>query len=109
MKRSLAQKRRVAEKLPPLGNLETEFSAGFEALTGKGGNSGIALEILGALAERYPDYYEIRNNLAVAYFQNGQPEKARELLAGIHSIPHNRAILDYNVEFLKENTAASRV
>jgi MoaA/NifB/PqqE/SkfB family radical SAM enzyme len=97
----LAQKRRKAEKLPPLGNLEKEFAAGLEALTSKGSDGDRALEIFSGLAERYPDYYEIGNNLAAAYFLKGRLDQCRALLAEIQCIPHNRRIVDYNLEFLK--------
>lgn len=97
----LAQKRQRAEKLPPLGNLEKEFAVGFQTLTSEGKHSDRALQIFSALAERYPDYYEIRNNLAVAYFLDGRSEKCRALLSGIRSIPHNRGIVEYNLEYLK--------
>lgn len=95
----LEQKRQRAEKLPPLGNLEKEFAAGFEALTSKG--TSRALEIFSVLAEKYPEYYEIRNNLAVAYFLDSQPEKCKALFTEIQSMPHNRSIVDYNFEYLK--------
>jgi len=94
----LAYKRQRVEKLPPLGNLESEFAAGFQALTSR--DCRRALEIFSVLAERYPDYYEIRSNLAVAHFLDGRPGKSRELLSGIRSIPHNRGIVDYNLDYL---------
>lgn len=105
----LAQKRCTMEKLPSIGNLEKEFRSGFEALTG--GNNGCesALDIYTALARQYPDYYEIKNNLAAACLANGQPGKCRELFANIQSIPHNRAIVDHNLEFLKRQNAVESI
>jgi MoaA/NifB/PqqE/SkfB family radical SAM enzyme len=103
----LVQKQRVAEKLPVLGNLEKEFAAGFEALTADTRDMGRALDIYASLARRYPDYYEIRNNLAVAYLLDGQPEKCRAALEDMQSLPHNRSIVQYNVAYLK--SAASMV
>jgi wyosine [tRNA(Phe)-imidazoG37] synthetase (radical SAM superfamily) len=96
----LAQKRRSTGKLPPLGNLEKEFTEGIRVLAGNGKDSGRALDMFESLATRYPDYYEIRNNWAVACFLSGQVEKCRALLAGIRSIPHNRGIVAYNLEYL---------
>ena len=94
----LAYKRQKVVNLPPLGNLEKEFEAGFQALTSK--DSRRALEIFSALVDRYPDYYEIRSNLAVAHFLDGRSEKSRASLSGIRSIPHNRGIVDYNLDYL---------
>ena len=102
----LEQKRRTVEKLPELGNLEKEFTAGFEALTGKERNRARAVDIFAGLARRFPDYYEIRNNLAIAYFLIGQPEKSMDLLAGIQSLPHNSGIVNYNFDCLKRQAAA---
>jgi hypothetical protein len=97
----LANKQQKVEQLPSLGSLEKEFAEGLEALTTAGKDGDRALGIFSALAKRYPDYYEIRNNLAVAYFLSGQPEKSRIWLSGIRSIPHNRGIVEYNLEHLK--------
>lgn len=97
----LVQKRQRAEKLPPLWNLEKEFAEGFRVLASNAKGSGRALEIFESLAKRYPDYYEIKNNLAVAYFLNGRVEKCRALFAEMQAIPHNRGIVDYNLEYLK--------
>jgi wyosine [tRNA(Phe)-imidazoG37] synthetase (radical SAM superfamily) len=101
----LAQKRRALEKLPALENLEKQFAAGLEALTGKDTNGERALDIYAELFRRFPDYYEIRNNLAVAYFLKGQPEKSRELLSDIQSIPNNRGIVAYNLDYLKRQNS----
>jgi MoaA/NifB/PqqE/SkfB family radical SAM enzyme len=92
----LAQKQRVAEKLPVLGNLEKEFAAGFNALTANAKDMGRALDIYTSLARRFPDYYEIRNNLAIAYLLDGQPERCRAVLDDLQTLPHNRGIVQYN-------------
>jgi MoaA/NifB/PqqE/SkfB family radical SAM enzyme len=103
----LAQKRRGAEEVPGLGNLEREFAAGFEALTANAKDLGRALDIYASLACRYPDYYEIRNNLAAAYFLDGQPEKCRAVLDDIQSLPHNQSIVQDNLAYLKSTKPTS--
>ena len=97
------EKGRIAQKLPSLENLDNQFASGFNALLN--GEIERALEVYAALSRAYPDYYEIRNNLAAAFFFNGQPDKSREMLASLQSLPHNQAIISYNLAYLKSHPA----
>jgi wyosine [tRNA(Phe)-imidazoG37] synthetase (radical SAM superfamily) len=101
------QKLRGAEKLPSVEGLDKEFEVGLQALTSR--EAERALDIYTTLARRYPDYYEIRNNLAAAYFLIGQPEKSKAMLADIHTIPHNHAIVSYNLEYLRRSVSQQEI
>jgi hypothetical protein len=95
----LSEKLREMETLPSLCGLDKKFSAGFEAL--KHQNTDQALDIYSSLIRDYPHYYEIRNNLAAAYWLDGKHEKCMDVLAPVASIPHNQGIIRSNIAFLR--------
>jgi hypothetical protein len=97
----LSEKRRAWDTLPALGGLDGKFAAGFDALVHN--RADRSLDIFSDLLHDYPDYYEIRNNLAAAHWLNGRPEKSWEVLAPVASLAHNHAIFDYNIEFLRSH------
>jgi MoaA/NifB/PqqE/SkfB family radical SAM enzyme len=94
----LAEKAKRVEKLPSLAGLDQAFRFGVEALLG--GNLPEAVQLLGALAEKFPEFFEIKNNLAVAHYYLGNLEKCREILGELPKIPHNKRLLQDNLRAL---------
>jgi MoaA/NifB/PqqE/SkfB family radical SAM enzyme len=78
-------------KLPSLQGLGSAFDAGVAALLN--GNASSAAVIFSGLDSRFPDYFEIKNNLAVAHAYLGNRDKCCEVLHAITKIPHNKNIL----------------
>lgn len=80
------EKTGCAGKLPCLQGLDSAFDAGVAALLG--GNVGGAVDIFSDLDSRFPDFFEIKNNLAAAHAHLGNREKCREVLHALVKIPH---------------------
>ncbi len=91
----LEGKTRTIGKLPSLEGLEITFRLGVAALVG--GEPEAAVGIFSSLADKFPDYFEISNNLAVAYHYLGNTEKCKALLCSIEAIPHNEALTRLNL------------
>jgi MoaA/NifB/PqqE/SkfB family radical SAM enzyme len=81
------EKSRRIEKLPCLDGLATAFDAGVAALLGGGFQK--AVDIFSTLDANFGDFFEIKNNLAVAHAQLGNYEQCRAVLAALINIPHN--------------------
>jgi MoaA/NifB/PqqE/SkfB family radical SAM enzyme len=94
----LAEKSKNMGRLPSLAGLDEDFRAGVKALTGQ--QTHLAVSIFSALEEKFPDFFEIRNNLAAAHFYLGNFEKCKEMLCKIKKIPHNEKIVQYNLKAL---------
>lgn len=75
------------------------FRSGVTALLE--GDLQSAVSIFSTLQSKFPDYFEIRNNLAVAHFYLGNAEKARNVLQAITTIPHNENLLQHNLQVLR--------
>jgi MoaA/NifB/PqqE/SkfB family radical SAM enzyme len=84
------EKSRCIGKLPCLQGLDTAFGSGVAALLN--GNVQGAADIFSALDSRFPDFFEIKNNLAVAHAYLGNLEQCREVLHALIKIPHNEKI-----------------
>lgn len=80
------EKTKPIKKLPVLAGLDREFHEGVSALFNKNLHRGI--EIFLQLEKRYPEFYEIKNNLAVAYAYLGNKEKSFTCQAQIRQMPH---------------------
>ena len=72
--------------LPSLHGLDREFQEGVLALFNK--NTENAVKIFLKLEKRFPDFYEIKNNLAVAYSYLGNKEKSLDIKRQIKEMPH---------------------
>jgi MoaA/NifB/PqqE/SkfB family radical SAM enzyme len=96
----VAEKNKNIGRLPSLEGLGAGFSSSVSALT-KGDFQGAA-SALSNLESKFPDYFEIKNNLAVALFYLGNVEKCMEILHTIGRIPHNDSILRSNLESLRQ-------
>ena len=77
-------------KLPCLQGLDTAFRTGVTALLN--GNAQGAVEIFCALDTEFPDFFEIKHNLAVAHAYLGNLAQCREALNALSKIPHNENI-----------------
>ena len=97
----VAEKTKNIGKLPSLEGLDAGFRFGVTALAE--GNLQGAVSTLSALETRFPDYFEIKNNLAVAFFYLGNREKCMEILGTIKRVPHNPAILQSNLESAEQS------
>jgi wyosine [tRNA(Phe)-imidazoG37] synthetase (radical SAM superfamily) len=80
------EKTKQMQKLPSLDGLNSEFQRGVAALFNKNGEQ--AADIFLALEKRFPDFYEIKQNLAVAYQYLGNTEKRLDLERQIKAMPH---------------------
>lgn len=94
----LAEKTKSLGILPSLDGLDDAFHAGVTAFLG--GNLPAAVNIFSVLETMHPDFFEIKNNLAAAHYYLGNVEKCRELLHMIEGIPHNKRIIQSNLESL---------
>jgi len=92
----VAEKTKHIGKLPSLEGLNAGFRSGVEALAD--GDYQEAVRIFAALDSKFPHYFEIKNNLAAAFFYLGNHEKCMEILDTIKRMPHNKAILRSNLE-----------
>lgn len=97
----LEKTKRLGE-LPCLQGLDTAFDAGVAALLD--GNVQSAADIFSDLDSRFPDYFEIKNNLAVAHAYLGNLEKCREVLHALTKIPHNKTIYLQTLSELSSNS-----
>jgi wyosine [tRNA(Phe)-imidazoG37] synthetase (radical SAM superfamily) len=82
----LHEKTRQMKKLPSLHSLDRDFHAGVSALFNKNLEKGV--EIFLNLEKRFPDFYEIKNNLAVAFAYLGNNEKSLEFQRQVENMPH---------------------
>jgi wyosine [tRNA(Phe)-imidazoG37] synthetase (radical SAM superfamily) len=82
----LHEKTKQMKKLPSLHGLDWDFQKGVSALFNKNVDKGA--EIFLDLERRFPDFYEIKNNLAVAFAYLGHKEKSLELQRQIKTLPH---------------------
>lgn len=96
---TLAEKTKRIGGLPSLEGLGDAFRAGTKALLEA--DFPAAVRILADLEKRHPDFFEIKNNLAVAHYHLGSREKCRELLDATARIPHNRWLLQANRDSLQ--------
>ncbi|MEJ2641785.1 MAG: radical SAM protein [Desulfosarcinaceae bacterium] len=80
------EKSRRIEKLPCLDGLDTAFDAGVAALLGGGFQK--AVDIFSTLDANFHDFFEIKNNLAVAHAHLGNFEQCRAVLKALMKIPH---------------------
>ena len=87
------EKTRCIGKLPCLQGLDAAFGSGVAALLN--GNLHGAVAIFSALDSRFPDFFEIKNNLAAAYAYLENLEKCREVLQALSNIPHNEKIFPH--------------
>lgn len=84
------EKLKWVEKLPCLQGLDTAFESGVAALLN--GNVQDAVAIFSALDSRFPNFFEIKNNLAVAHAYLGNLGQCRKVLRALVQIPHNQRI-----------------
>ncbi|MEW6347539.1 MAG: radical SAM protein [Thermodesulfobacteriota bacterium] len=96
-----AEKTKNIGPLPSLEGLDAHFRSGVASLMG--GDLQAAAGIFSALESKFPDFFEIKNNLAAAYCYLGDLEKSREVLNSIRSIPHNWKLVQWNHEFLQRS------
>jgi MoaA/NifB/PqqE/SkfB family radical SAM enzyme len=82
----LLEKTRWIGKLPCLRGLDTAFSSGVAAFLN--GDLHIAADIFGNLDIKFPEFFEIKNNLAVTHANLGNFEQCREVLQELTKIPH---------------------
>ncbi len=94
----LEERNKSLQPLPSLAGLDRAFRSGVAAFTE--GHLHAALEIFSSLEAQYPDFFEIKNNLAVAHLYHGDMEKCRELFAAIRKIPHNVSLMRSNFQVL---------
>jgi MoaA/NifB/PqqE/SkfB family radical SAM enzyme len=95
----LKEKAKTVEKLPSLEGLDVAFGAGVSALLQ--GHVPAAAKIFSTLDAEFPDYFEIKNNLAASLFYLGNTDKCKEVLHNFEGIPHNQKLVQWNEEFLK--------
>jgi MoaA/NifB/PqqE/SkfB family radical SAM enzyme len=96
----LAEKTKSIEKLPSLEGLDVAFAMGANAFLE--GNLQAAASIFAALETKFPDFFEIKNNLAAAHFYLGNIDKSREVLRSMKRVPHNQKLVQWNIEFLQK-------
>jgi MoaA/NifB/PqqE/SkfB family radical SAM enzyme len=96
----LAEKTRGVGKLPSLDGLDDAFHTGVSAFLG--GDLQAAVSVFSVLDTMFPDFFEIKNNLAAAHYYLGNVENCGELLHMITKIPHNKRIIQSNFESLAE-------
>ncbi len=95
----VAEKTKSIGPLPSLEGLNAAFSAGVNSFME--GNLQAAASIFAALETKFPDFFEIKNNLAASYFYLGNIDKCREVLRSMGTIPHNQRLLQWNIQFLE--------
>lgn len=86
------EKTKPVTKLPSLEGLDHDFHRGVSAIFNKDIPAGI--EMFLQLEKRFPDFYEIKNNLAVAYAYLGNKEKSIELQKRIKQMPHIESLFE---------------
>jgi hypothetical protein len=84
--------------LPSLKGLDAAFGFGAAALME--GDFHSAANIFSGLETKFPDFFEIKNNLAATHFFLGNIDKCREVLRSIERIPHNQRLIQSNLMFL---------
>ncbi len=102
--RILAEKMKSIGKLPSLEGLDRSFHSGVTALLG--GQLQAAVNIFSSLENKFPDFFEIKNNLAVAYYYLRNMEKSKDALYRGQQIPHNEKIIQSNLESLAQLDSA---
>jgi len=96
--RILAERNKSVGTLPSLSWLGSAFREGVAAFTG--GHLHTAMKIFSDLDAEFPDFFEIKNNLAVAHLYHGDVDKCRELFSAIQEIPHNESLMRSSLEAL---------
>lgn len=96
----LEEKTKKVEKLPSLNGLNIAFQSGVEAIIYKDFHK--ALDIFSQLENKFPEFYEIKNNLAVAHYYLGNIEKCIEIFQSIKKLPHNEKFINQNLEKLQD-------
>jgi MoaA/NifB/PqqE/SkfB family radical SAM enzyme len=91
----LSEKTKRTEKAPSLEGLDAAFRSGVSALLA--GRLHDALSVFSALDEKFPDFFEIKNNLAATYYYLGAPRRSREIFNMMKMIPHNEEVVRYNL------------
>ena len=82
----LHEKTKPMETLPSLHGLDRDFQEGVLALFNKNIEKAVAIFL--QLEKRFPDFYEIKNNLAVAFAFIGNKEKSLDMERQIKEMPH---------------------
>jgi wyosine [tRNA(Phe)-imidazoG37] synthetase (radical SAM superfamily) len=82
----LHEKSKKMKPLPSLHGLDRDFHEGVAALFNKNLHKGV--QIFSNLQKRFPDFYEIKHNLAVAFAHLGHKEKSLDLQRQIKELPH---------------------
>lgn len=95
----LAEKKKSIRRLPSLEGLDETFHLGVAALLG--GSHREAADIFASLEAKFPDFFEIKNNLAIAHFYLGDMQKCRNILDAIARIPHNEPLIQSNLNALR--------
>jgi MoaA/NifB/PqqE/SkfB family radical SAM enzyme len=80
------EKTRCIQKLPRLNGLDRAFGSGIAALLS--GNVQSAVDIFSDLDLRFPDFFEIKNNLGVALAHLGRIEECHAVMNALLKIPH---------------------
>ena len=91
----LAAKAKYIGKLPCLEGLQDAFKCAVATLLR--GNPAAAVRIFSALDTRFPNHFEIKNNLAACHLYLGDIRKCRELLQAIQTLPHNEKLIRSNL------------
>lgn len=87
--------------LPSLEGLESTFGSAVRALLD--GDLQAAVSLLSALEAKFPDFFEIKNNLAACHFYLGKVDKCREIFHSVEKIPHNKKLVQWNIELLERS------
>jgi hypothetical protein len=95
----LKERDKSFETLPSLKGLDSAFRGGVAALVE--GHIHTALKIFSDLDAQFPDFFEIKNNLAVAHLYHGDAEICRELFDVIRRIPHGEQFMESNSRALE--------
>jgi MoaA/NifB/PqqE/SkfB family radical SAM enzyme len=82
----LHEKTKQMKTLPSLHGLDRDFQEGVLALFNKNIEKAVAIFL--KLEKRFPDFYEIKNNLAVAFAYLGNKEKSLDIERQIKEMPH---------------------
>jgi MoaA/NifB/PqqE/SkfB family radical SAM enzyme len=100
----LKEKTKSIGTLPSLKGLDAAFDFGAAALME--GDFHRAASIFSGLETKFPDFFEIKNNLAATHFFLGNIDKCREVLHSIESILHNQRLIQWNLMFLDRFNSA---
>lgn len=96
--RILAERDKSIGTLPSLSGLGSAFRGGVTAFVE--GHLHTAIKVFSDLNEEFPDFFEIKNNLAIAHLYHGDVEKCRDLFTAIQQLPHNESLMRSSLEAL---------